>query len=160
MGIGHSSSSRALICKGLVKVWILLHGGSIGSIHSLDYFPFQPVVKGCGMCCPVCGKVHIKNPLLLIVKSSLCGDIGLPLKKSVPMTICLTSNNRWYENQCAQEASLKKTNFLSSHKWLTLEIDSWSGKMHNCCWCLCWNSYVLDFSSDSFFNWHSLPLMQ
>ena len=44
-----------------VKVWILLHGGSIlhdGCIYHLGYFPFQPVIhngsiKGCGMYCPV-----------------------------------------------------------------------------------------------------------
>ena len=29
--------------------------------------------KGCGMCYPVCGMMHIKEPLLLIGKSSLCG---------------------------------------------------------------------------------------
>ena len=28
--------------------------------------------KGRGMCYPVCGMVHIKEPLLLINKSSLC----------------------------------------------------------------------------------------
>ena len=63
-----------------VKDWILLYGRSIlhgGCIFSLGYFPFQPVVhnwsiKGCGMCCPVCGKVHIKDPLLLIGNSSQC----------------------------------------------------------------------------------------
>ena len=55
------------------KVWMLLHGGSL---------PFQPVVhNGCGMCCPIYGKVHIKHPLLLIEKSSLFGDSGFPLKK-------------------------------------------------------------------------------
>ena len=72
-----------------VKVWILLHDGSIlrsGCIFSLGYFLFQPVVhnwsiKGCGMCCPVCEKVHIKDPLLLIAKSSQCGDSGFPLNK-------------------------------------------------------------------------------
>ena len=26
--------------------------------------------KGSGMCCPVCGMVHVKDPLLLIEKSS------------------------------------------------------------------------------------------
>ena len=32
--------------------------------------------KGRGMCYPVCGMVHIKEPLLLIGKSSLCGGSG------------------------------------------------------------------------------------
>ena len=67
-------------------------------------------IKVCGMCCPVCGKVHMKDPVLLSGKSSLCGDSRLPLKKYVRMTICLTSNSRWCENQCALEASLNKTN--------------------------------------------------
>ena len=43
---------------------------------------------------PACGKVHIKDPLMLIGMSSLCGDRGLPLKKYVTMTICLTSNSQ------------------------------------------------------------------
>ena len=65
----------------VVMVWILLYGGSIlhgGCICSLGYFPLQPVVhnwfiKSCVLCCFVCAKVHIKDPLLLIEKSSLCG---------------------------------------------------------------------------------------
>ena len=32
-----------------------------------------------GMCYPVCGMVHIKEPLLLIRKSSPCGGSGFPL---------------------------------------------------------------------------------
>ena len=56
---------------------ILLSGPSC----SLGYFPFQPVVhnwfiKGRGMYCSVYGKVHIKDPLLLIEKSSLCGHMN------------------------------------------------------------------------------------
>ena len=44
-------------------------------VDPLSYFLFQPVVhewcnKGCGMCYPVYGIVHIKEPLLLIRKSS------------------------------------------------------------------------------------------
>ena len=44
----------------------------------LSYFSFQPVLhnwrnKGRGMCYTVCGMVHIKEPLLLIGKSSPCG---------------------------------------------------------------------------------------
>ena len=66
------------------------------SIGSLGYFLFRWVVhnwsiKGCGTCCPICGKVYINDPLLLIGKSSLCGKRRFPLKKYVTMTICLTS---------------------------------------------------------------------
>ena len=35
--------------------------------------------KGPGMCYPFCGIVHIKEPLLLIGKSSPCGGSGFPL---------------------------------------------------------------------------------
>ena len=67
---------------------ILLSGPSC----SLSYFPFQPVVhnwfiKGRGMYCSVYGKVHIKDPLLLIEKSSLCGGSGFPSIKCVNVTI-------------------------------------------------------------------------
>ena len=64
------------------------------------YFSFQPVLhdwcnKGCGMCYPVCGMVHIKEPLLLIDKSSLCGGSGFPFSLSEwSLTICLTQYNR------------------------------------------------------------------
>ena len=42
-------------------------------VDSLSYFSFHPVFhdwcnKGRGMCYPVCGMVHIKQPLLLIKK--------------------------------------------------------------------------------------------
>ena len=48
---------------------------------------FQPVLYdlGCGMCYPVCGMVHIKEPWLLIRKSSPCGGIGFPLHPSDPL---------------------------------------------------------------------------
>ena len=50
----------------------------------LGYFSFQPVPhnwcnKCCGMCYPGCGIVHIKEPLLLIEKNSLCGSSRFPL---------------------------------------------------------------------------------
>ena len=53
------------------------------STDPLSYFSFQPVPhdwcnKGRGMCHPVSGMVHIKEPLLLIDKSSLCGGNGFP----------------------------------------------------------------------------------
>ena len=77
---------------------------NVGSIlHWVDplrYFSFQPVLldwfnKGRGMCHPVCGMMHIKEPLLLIGKSSPCGGSGFPLSLSEwSFTICLTPYNR------------------------------------------------------------------
>ena len=56
-------------------------------VDPLSYFSFQPVLhdwcnKGRGMCHPVCGMMHIKEPLLLIGKSSPCGGSGFPLSLS------------------------------------------------------------------------------
>ena len=69
---------------------ILLSGPSC----RLGYFPFQPVVhnwfiKGhSGMYCSVYGKVHIKHPLHIIEKSSLCvAAAGFLLKKCVNVTM-------------------------------------------------------------------------
>ena len=66
-----------------------------GHICSMSYFPFQPVLhnwltKGRGMYCSVHGKVHIKDPLLLMEKGS-----GFPLFN---INIC--------PGQTAQEAEL------------------------------------------------------
>ena len=48
-----------------------------------------------GMCYSVCGMVHIKEPLLLIEKSSPCGGSRFPLSLSEwSFTICLTPYNR------------------------------------------------------------------
>ena len=53
-------------------------------VDSLSYFLFQPVM-------------HIKEPLLLIRKSSPCGGSGFPLSQSEwSFTICLTPYNRKY----------------------------------------------------------------
>ena len=54
-----------------------------------DFLNYQPVLhdwcnKGCGMCHPVCGMVHIKEPLLLIGKSSPCGGSGFHLSGPLP----------------------------------------------------------------------------
>ena len=38
--------------------------------------------EGCGMCYPVSGMMHIKEPLLLIGMSSPCGGSGFPLSLS------------------------------------------------------------------------------
>ena len=88
-------------------------------VNPLSYFLFQPVLhnwcnKGCGMCYPVCGMVHIKEPLLLIVQSSLCGGSGFPLSLSEwSFTICSTPYNH---KQNVMSASLNKTfpSFLPS----------------------------------------------
>ena len=73
---------------------------TLKSLTIYSYFSFQPVLhdwcnKGRGMCYPVCGMVHIKEPLLLIDKSSLCGGSGFPFSLSEwSLTICLTPYNR------------------------------------------------------------------
>ena len=67
-------------------------------VNPLSCFSFQPVLCDwcsicCGMCYPVCGMMHIKEPLLLIGKSSPCGGGGFPLSLSEwYFTICLTYN--------------------------------------------------------------------
>ena len=44
---------------------------------------------------PVCGTMHIKEPLLLFGKNSLCGGSGFPLSLSEwSFSICLTPYNR------------------------------------------------------------------
>ena len=74
-GAGRGSEvERSLIVRGVV-------GSILHEVDPLSYFSFQPVLhdwsnKGRGMYYPVCGMVHIKEPLLLIDKSSLCGGSG------------------------------------------------------------------------------------
>ena len=54
--------------------------GSLGRpfmVDPLSYFSFHPLFhdwynKGRGVCYPVCGMVHMKEPLLLIEKSGRC----------------------------------------------------------------------------------------
>ena len=79
------------------------HGAMGRRLHGVDplsYFSFQLVLhdwcnKGCGMCYPVYGMVHIKEPLLLLGKSSPCGGSRFPLSLSEwSFTICPTSYNR------------------------------------------------------------------
>ena len=93
-GAGRSSEVERSLMVRLV-VGSILHG-----VYPLSYFSFQPVLhdwcnKGRGMFYPVCGIVHIKEPLLLIDKSSLCGGSGFPFSLSEwSLTICLTPYNR------------------------------------------------------------------
>ena len=69
-------------------------------VDPLSYFSVQPVFhdwckKGRGMCYHVYGMVHIKEPLLIIGKSSPCGGNGFPLLLSEgSFTICPTPYNR------------------------------------------------------------------
>ena len=100
------------------------------------YFSFQPVLhdwgnKGRGMCYPVCGMVHIKEPLLLIGKSSPCGDSGFPLSLSEwssTIILCQTPYNR---KQNVLSASLNKLfpSFLHCRLCLGLGlcVDGFSG---------------------------------
>ena len=63
------------------------------------YISFQPVLhdwcnKPCGMCYPVCGMMHIKEPLLLIGKSTPCGGSRFPFSLfEWSFTICLMQYN-------------------------------------------------------------------
>ena len=93
-GAGRSSEvEHSLMVRWIVG--LILHG-----VDPLSYFSFQPVLhdwcnKGRGMYYPVCGMVHIKEPLLLIDKSSQCGGSGFPFSLSEwSLTICLTPYNR------------------------------------------------------------------
>ena len=71
--------------------------------------------KCCGMCYPVCGMVHIKEPLLLIGKSSPCGGSGFPLslspielfliRASVPR---LVQQRLWYVLYCLWDGAYKR----------------------------------------------------
>ena len=84
--------------RSLMVRWVV--GSILHGVDPLSYFSFQPVLhhwcnKGCGMYYPVYGMVHIKEPLLLINKSSLCGGSGFPFSLSEwSLTICLTPYNR------------------------------------------------------------------
>ena len=84
--------------RSLMVRWVV--GSILHRVDPLSYFSFQPVhhdwcTKGRGMCYPVCGMVHIKEPLLLIGKSSLCGGSGFPFSLSEwSLTICPTPYNR------------------------------------------------------------------
>ena len=90
--------------------WVV--GSILHGVDPLSYFLFQPVLhnwcnKGCGMYNYVCGMVHIKQPLLLIEKSSSCGGSGFPLSLSEwSFTICPTLYNRKYN---VLSESLNKT---------------------------------------------------
>ena len=75
--------NTSLIVITMMMIIIIMKMVIIMMLSPLSYFSFQPVLhdwcnKGRGMCYPVCGMVHIKEPLLLIGKSSLFGDSEFP----------------------------------------------------------------------------------
>ena len=81
----HSDSKRG-------NILLIVHGLLFLSSSNASFY--HPSHKGCGMCYPVCGMVHIIEPLLVIGKSSLCGITGIPLSLSEwSFTICLTPYN-------------------------------------------------------------------
>ena len=84
---GRSSGGRALFYKGR----LIEHAWQVHLQLGLFFHSNQWTTTGPSKA--VCGKVQINNPLLLIGKSSICGDSGFPLKKNVIMTIYLTSNS-------------------------------------------------------------------
>ena len=58
-GVGRSSEVE----RSLMVRWVV--GSILHGVDPLSYFSFQPVLhdwcnKGCGMCYPACGMVHIK----------------------------------------------------------------------------------------------------
>ena len=72
-------------CSLMVR-WVV--GSILHGVDPLSYFSIQPVLhdwrrKGRGMCYPVRGMVNIKDPLLLIDKSSPCGGCGFSLSLSL-----------------------------------------------------------------------------
>ena len=82
------------ILKGVTTLCERLHIHPLPLRILLFFFPHDWCNKGRGMCYPVCGMVHIKEPLLLIDKSSLCGGSGFPFSLSEwSLTICLTPYN-------------------------------------------------------------------
>ena len=75
-------------------------GTYCSGVDPLSYFSFQPVLhnwcnKVCGICYHACAMMHIKEPLLLIGKSSICVGSGFPFSLSEwSLTICLMPYNR------------------------------------------------------------------
>ena len=90
-------------------------------VDPLSYFSFQPVLhnwcnKGHGVCYPVCGMMHIKEPLLLIKKSSPCsGGSRFPFSLSEwSFTICPTPYNG--KIKCVECVVKYNTSFLPQTK--------------------------------------------
>ena len=97
MEYGYSDILCSLFCE-TARFEMQLRGKSVRSwcdessdrsfmVDPLSYFSFHPALhdwcnKGRGMWYPVCGMVHIKEPLLSIEKSSPCGGSRFPISLS------------------------------------------------------------------------------
>ena len=80
-----------LTCSPDMVRWVV--GSILHRVNPLSYFSFQPVLHN--LCNKGRGMVHIKEPLLLIEKSSPCGGSRFPISLSEwSFTICLTPYNR------------------------------------------------------------------
>ena len=78
--------AHGAICRRIDPSW----GGPI----EIFLVPASGLTKAV-VCIIVCGMMHIKEPLLLIGKSSPCGGSGFPLSLSEwSFTICVTPYNR------------------------------------------------------------------
>ena len=77
--------------------WVIgsiLHGGPIELFLIPVSTPTTGVTKVV-VCYPVCGMMHIKEPLLLIGKSSPCGGSRFPFSQSEwSVTLCPILYNR------------------------------------------------------------------
>ena len=74
-GAGRSSEVE----RSLMVRWVV--GSILHGVDPLSYFSFQPVLhdwcnKGRAMCYPVCGMVHMKEPLLLILRVAYVAAAG------------------------------------------------------------------------------------
>ena len=119
-GAGRSSEVE----RSLMVRWVV--GSILHGVDPLSYFSFQPVLhdwcnKGCDMCYPVCGMVHIKEPLLLIDKSRAFahGAMGRRIDPSwggpielflVPASAPrLVYQRLWYVLSCLWDGAYKRT---------------------------------------------------
>ena len=87
-------------CSSVVRAFLMVRWVVGLILHGVDPFLVPASArdwcnKGHGMCYPVYGIVHIKEPLLIIGKSSPCGGGRFPLSLSEwSSTICPTPYNR------------------------------------------------------------------
>ena len=85
------------LCGKSVHSWCDGSSDRSFMVDPLSYFSFQPVLhdwcnKGRGMCYPVYGMVHIKDPLLLSERVAHLAAAGFLSEWS--FTICSTPYNR------------------------------------------------------------------